>query len=269
MKKTTWLALGFCLISILAIAKEDRLTLREYDLLVESVELYRTNRYDKSVAKAGEIGNPHYKNVLYGRILLSRGKHGPALKEVLKSDKYFESKYHRNKQRLRLAGKEYNVENMTGREFLVDLYFHLASFVKAHVYFRKEMWGEALPNLVVLTMEKPRYIHLFMLGVCYYKVKDMDNALARFLAAYDRIAIEEESIDDPGDLRQMTAYNISVVFAVKLESDNAIRWLKVPLGYDSKKWLKEVESNKDFDKIRNERKFKQFLDEFRTTIPRQ
>lgn len=57
------------------------------------------------------------------------------------------------------------------------------------------------------------------------------------------------------------AYNIGCINALLKNTDEAIKWLQIPVGNNRKPWIKKIKKDKDFDNIRHENKFKVFVGE--------
>ena len=92
-----------------------------------------------------------------------------------------------------------------------------------------------------------------MIAICYYTAKNYTEALKYFMRAYD--LLENDKI------KNVVAYNIGNLYALQGDMDNAIKWLIIPLDQDRKLFLEKIRSDKDFDSIRGNQKFKEFLAE--------
>ena len=82
-----------------------------------------------------------------------------------------------------------------------------------------------------------------------------------------KLAFELVSSVKKGDkkykFRQALAYSIGSVNAVKGNVDDSIKWLRIPLVDDPQGLLSDIKNDADFEPIRKNKKFNEFLDKYR------
>jgi tetratricopeptide (TPR) repeat protein len=91
-------------------------------------------------------------------------------------------------------------------------------------------------------------------GIAYYKLKNYDIAIDLLKKAY--------KIVENSPYKEDISYDIAAVYAVKNDIKNVKVWLKMPLMENSTYYKSEIEKEKDFDILRHDSEFIEFLLEF-------
>lgn len=136
-----------------------------------------------------------------------------------------------------------------GKEFIVFNYEKIL-IVSSTANFKLQNWMEALNDYLEGTKEfndKDYYLK----AVCFYQIKSYPEALINFQYAYKR--------DQSKELKDEVAYNIACLYSILDDVEQSISWLKIPLNNDINRWFSKIADEKDFDNIRNDPKFIEFL----------
>ncbi len=112
-------------------------------------------------------------------------------------------------------------------------------------------WTVALKDLLAFSKEHQETFIYDYTGMCYYETNQYLEAIAYFKRAYQ--------LHEDGELKDTAAYNIGAMNALLGNVEEAICWLRIPLEHNRKLWLGKIETDKDFDTIRDDKKFEDFL----------
>jgi tetratricopeptide (TPR) repeat protein len=140
------------------------------------------------------------------------------------------------------------------RDAFTGLYFKmLAASGPAHYILGN--WNAALKDLLVFTRKYPTAVYYDLIAISYYRTQQYSESLEYFRRSYD--------LHDPGEWKIEAAYNVAVTSAILGNVEETVLCLRIPLENDRKRWLSEIEKNDDFDAIRNDGRFKEFLEQQR------
>ncbi|MBX7046422.1 MAG: tetratricopeptide repeat protein [Ignavibacteria bacterium] len=119
----------------------------------------------------------------------------------------------------------------------------------ARSYLDNKDWDKAITAYKSL-IEKDKYNGAFYnnLATAYYNAKKYSDAIKNYEAAIST-----------GYQNDLASYNIACCYALTGDEDNAVKWLKETAKYKFKNIESSVAKDGDFDKIRNNEKFKNFL----------
>lgn len=134
---------------------------------------------------------------------------------------------------------------------LVRFNYHKMLITSGLANFKLENWSEALNDLLAYSKEHHEtYIYEYI-GVCFYKMDQHSNAIAFLKRSFQ--------LHEEGELKDTAAFNVGALNALLGNVDEAISWLKIPLEHNRKLWLEKIQTDKDFDSVRKNEKFKEFL----------
>lgn len=98
------------------------------------------------------------------------------------------------------------------------------------------------------TVGNPEYS---MLGFCQYQLEDYSGAKETFRSLHDMLAL--------GNEKDEAAFNVGALYARIGDIVESLRWLENPVSHKPAYWLGRLESDRDFDTIRHDEKFKLFV----------
>ena len=261
MKAKIWFFI-FCSIIALYQARVLYGNENEGDVFVKAWEYYNQDKMEKAFKIVNKFNKPDSQLrdgwvVLLGSIYLKQNRYRDALNEI-------------SKVRIRLERAYAIIENPAGqtkeaielansiKEQTIFLYYRML-VVTALANFRLDNCREATHDFEVMyamgekgiSTERKNVIFDYFLAICYYKLKDYAKATNYFTSFYETRTDSEE--------RDSTAFNVGALNALQGKYEEAIRWLIIPLEHDRKLWLDRMKADKDFDGIRGDKKFKDFL----------
>lgn len=138
-----------------------------------------------------------------------------------------------------------------------DIEFVFARMIGAsgEANYHLNNWNDAIKDLTLYS-EGIKSADIYdVIANCYYKTKQLDKALAYFKLSYQ--------LHTDVELKDYAAYNLAALSSLKGNVEDAISWLKIPFQHHKEKWLKEIDTDEDFDPIRGKKEFKYFLKENR------
>ena len=112
-------------------------------------------------------------------------------------------------------------------------------------------WAPALKDLLVYVKENPSATFYDIIAVCYYRCKEYIESLEYFKRSFN--------LHEDDEFKDYAAYNIGALNAILGNVEQAIFWLTIPISHDKELWIKKIKADKDFDPIRNDKRFKEFL----------
>ena len=220
----------------------------EMSEFINTLELYKNGKFDN----ASQIAHKYYNKkdshkgmwaIFIGDIYLKNGQYNKAL-DIIDPIKLEITSAYKNK-------KQYFFEGSTeaNRNLLSFLYRKLIG-ISSVSNFKKENWERAIIDYKELESEFGES-KKGLLGICYYKLGKYSEALDCFEADF------KAAIDS--DRQSAAAYNVAALYSLLNDVENSIQWLKIPLEINKKRWLDKVKKDKDFDNIRSNNKFKEFI----------
>jgi tetratricopeptide (TPR) repeat protein len=111
-------------------------------------------------------------------------------------------------------------------------------------------WEDALRDLLIYIKDYQSADLYDIIAICYYRTREYTKSLAYFKLSFQ--------MHENGEPKDYAAYNIGAVNAILGNVEEAIAWWKIPLEHDRKKWLEMINSDKDFDTIRKDKRFIDF-----------
>lgn len=125
----------------------------------------------------------------------------------------------------------------------------IASVKAAQSFINNKEWTKAIDAYKAL-IEKDKYNGAFYinLGSAYYNNKNYPEAVKTYEAAIKL-----------GFQCDVCAYNIACCYGLSGDSENAVKWLKAAGKFKFKNLDEKVRGDSDFDKIKNDEKFKTYL----------
>ncbi len=123
--------------------------------------------------------------------------------------------------------------------------------------FKLGKWQDALKDLLAYARDNPDPSVYEAIGISYYERQNKMAALDYFNKAY--------GVFQEKDCKITVAYNIAAVNASMGNLQNAVRWLKLPLKNDPSSYLEEIANDRDFDPVRHNEVFVDFLKQYRQT----
>lgn len=252
----------FC--SIIALYQERVLygSENEGDVFVKAWEYYNQDKTEKAFEIVSKFNKPDSQLrdgwvVLLGSIYLTQKRYEDALNEI-------------GKVRIRLERAYAIIENPAGqtkgtievansiKEQTIFLYYRML-IVTALANFRLDNCKDATHDFEVMYAMEKKGISIerkndsfdYFLAICFYKLKEYAKATNYFASFYETRTDNKE--------RDSAAYNVGALNALQGKSEEAIRWLIIPLEHDRRTWLEKIKNDKDFDGIRGDKKFKVFL----------
>jgi len=181
-------------------------------------------------------------------IYLDKKNYEKALYSINKARPKIERLYYALKTDLR-EQVEIDPPPEKGREYIVFNYKKIL-LVSSTANFKLQNWMEALNDYLEQTKEFNDK-NYYLKAVCFYQIKNYPEALINFQYAYKFKQSEE--------LKDEIAYNIACLYSILDDVDQSISWLKIPLNHNINKWFPKIAEEKNFDNIRNNPKFKNFL----------
>ncbi len=137
------------------------------------------------------------------------------------------------------------------REIFESLYYPVL-LINGIAHYYLENWADAIRDLEVYTEKYPSPTFCDVIAICCYRTRQYSKSLKYFKHAY-------QLHGNVGLRKDTSAYNAGVLNAVLGNTEKTIYWLKIPLGHDRKLWLEKIKNNEDFDAVRNDKKFAEFL----------
>ncbi len=137
-------------------------------------------------------------------------------------------------------------------------YYHYMLFVSGSANYQLDDCKRAIEDLEIFVLNCENVMASDILGVCHAILKEYEKAIKYFTQGFN---ILEKQPTRNIAAYNIEAYNIASANALNRNVEQAILWAKIPLDYDRKMWLEKIRSDKDFDRIRNEKKFKMFIEE--------
>lgn len=236
-----FICLVICVIAKPTIAKNVELTIEETVALKEAYKTYEKGNIDKALQIITKLNKPNSLEVavLQGLIFLHQYKFEDALKvsNTMKSvvgedtSKYFYKE---------------NDKVMYG--------FIPFDYISGIANFKVGNYRESLKDLLEYKKLGPEKVDgdiIYIIAVCYLKVGDNSSALQYLILAADQ--------HEEGDTKDEIIYNIAALYALKNNVSESIKWLKIPLVHNKKLWSYQVCNDKDFDPIREDKAFVQFM----------
>lgn len=127
-------------------------------------------------------------------------------------------------------------------------------FIRGVANFELENWSNALNDFLIYEKEhKEDHIYEYI-AISSYRLRRYQESLTYYKKLY--------KMKENDDIKYPLAFNIGAINVMLGNVEAAIFWLKIPLGHDKKQWLAEINTDKDFDTIRNNRKFIEFLKQY-------
>lgn len=125
----------------------------------------------------------------------------------------------------------------------------ITSIKTAEAYRNNKEWDKAIDAYKTL-IQKDRYngSYYTTLAELYYTTKNYKESIKNY----------EEAIKT-GYVSESSAYNIACCYALTGDVDNAVKWLKISAKNKFKNLDEKINKDSDFDKIRNDEKFKTYL----------
>lgn len=111
----------------------------------------------------------------------------------------------------------------------------------------------ALKDLLEYSEEFQETFIYEYIGIAYYNNKQYSESIEYLKRSY--------KLHKEGELKDNAAFSISALYALLGNVEEAISWLKIPLGHNRKIWLNKLkeDEDKDFEAIRNNKQFEDFL----------
>jgi tetratricopeptide (TPR) repeat protein len=201
--------------------------------------------------KAAEITRKHYRSgkdgdgwtILLAAIYIGQKKYEEALKITAPIREKYEKVYSIMRSR---------PEIVTMSEFVsVEFLYYRMLLIRGLSSYQVGNCQTALHELLLYSRKYSEPYLYEYIGACYYKGKEYGYAVSYFKKSYD--------LYDDGDDKTNAAYNIAALYAVQGNVEQAILWAKIPLSRNRKFWTEQIESDKDFEKVLANNKFRDFL----------
>lgn len=262
MIRITILALAIlCLVSFSCAFSQERIVHSLQDVaLTKSLLLYKKGEFDKALTIVKEFEYAPHAYVIRGMIYFRKDKYENAVREIGIVKDWLNDVYRKLKNRKEKTGEE---------EVLKFIYFrgHLA-LGKAH--FSLKNYEPAAISLAIFAehhqpVDPNESARLYgYAGYAYYRVKDYDESIKNMKLSF-KLVSDINKGDKEYEFRQEIAYNIAALFAIKRNVDNSIKWLRIPLVDDPQRLLSDIKNDEDFEPIRKNKKFNEFLDKYRAS----
>lgn len=210
--------------------------------------LYLNNQEnEKALDTVKQINKPDdiRSVVLLGSIFLRMNRPQGALDIVAKAMPEAEKVFKR------VQNKEASSDN--GKEALIKKFYYYLFFIRGLAYFQQNDCASAIRDLSIYLKDEKNSIDANeKISICYYQDKRYSESLPYFKRIYE--VLKE------GPQKDSAAYSISSLNALMGNVDEAIFWLKIPLGHKYRSQvLEKIKNDKDFDTIRNSKTFNKFL----------
>lgn len=226
--------LTIALISKTAPCNDSSLDSRERAELYKAYELYERGEIDKSLEVVVNFKNKNSGALtLLGLIYQKQKKFKEAL-DVTREVKH--------EQDFLFKGKS--------PQDLSDEYY-LLLYIGGISQFNLGNCRAAIPDLSRYSEKYNDEDIFLMTAICQYKIQEFSASIENFKKSF--YILKDSPIKDE------VAYNIGAISAILLDESSTIKWLKIPLGHDKKYWLEKVQNDKDFDKIRYNKHFMEFI----------
>ena len=156
------------------------------------------------------------------------------------------------KERYYFLKKNPEAESTVAKE-LVNWNYQKLLTVSSTANFKLGNWVAALTDMIEESSNGFENDNYYLKAVCFYHTKNYPEALINFQYAYKSSESEE--------LRDEAAYNIACIYSLMNDVNQVITWLKIPLKRDRKSWFPKIYKDKDFNKIKDDQMFYEFLKE--------
>lgn len=229
------------------------------DIYKDAWESYYKGEYEKTEKVADKYIKLNQKNnerwyILLLSVYVEKDKY----KEILNIIENIEPKV----EKLYIESKKKGTTKKQAKYESIDfLYIQMIS-AKAYANYYFENWKEALDDLLLISDRNQSPTFFSFIARCYYKLGDLNNALVYKKRSFE--LFEENDI-----LKDDAAYGIAVINALMGNVDEVIKWLERPIKRDRNYILIEIDNNEDFDGIRNNPKFKKFIENQKKIIENQ
>ena len=173
----------------------------------------------------------------------------------LKDNQYEKALYNIKIIRTKLTEKYYRVKEsdtlLTDDEVkMTNFFYETLLKTSSLANFKLKNWTDALSDYLELSKEF-KLSKYSTIAICYYNINQYSESLKYFKIAY--------KLEKKNECKDELAYNIGALYAILGDVEASISWLKNPLDHN-KLWVKDIKEDKDFNKIRNNIKFKDFME---------
>jgi tetratricopeptide (TPR) repeat protein len=206
------------------------------DQLENALDL--VERYDRpdSVCK-------DWWSILRGALYSQQGRYQEALESINRVRARVEKAYEAlSDKHIALTSEE--------REVVQYIYAQMIGSSALASYHLKK-WDDALRDFLIYIKYVQNADLYDAIAICYYRTRQYTKSLAYFTTSFQ--------MHENGESKDYAAYNVGAVNAILGNVEETIPWWKIPLEHDRKKWLEMINSDKDFDAIRKDKRFIDFL----------
>lgn len=136
--------------------------------------------------------------------------------------------------------------------------YHYMLYASGSAYYKLNNCNNAIKDLEMFTIKYENVTASDTLGICYALEKEYAMSIKYFKQGFNILEKQEKRNSGAYNAE---AYNIASVYALMHNVEESIHWAKIPLEHDRKLWLEKIQTDSDFEHIRNNRKFKDFISE--------
>jgi len=254
MKKKVLVVMLFCVIAI-GYAKQHHLIAAETEDSEhkKAWSYYDNNETEKALEIVSKWNKPEsaYREnwaVLLGLIYVRLERYKEALNAINDIRPRLENGY--------LIDKYLSQSIVTEEESAtIKFLYYKMLFVSSVANYRLNNCVQAIKDSIAYIEKYPNFLMFNIIGVCYYKSKNYSKAIEYFKQSYKLL---EHDIEN-SKVKEAVSYNIGALNAILGNVSEAIEWLRFPLERDKDLWLEKIKKDKDFDLIRENITFKNFL----------
>lgn len=202
-----------------------------------------------NIIKQYNLDEAEYRDfwmVLCSIISLKNGQWEKSLELIDSSKERLELAYNKIKLQPEIASK-------TDKENII-FFYKTSLFICGTANYKLGNWSAASRDLLESNNEFGDNSNLNLIAICYYNLNEYQESLEYFKQSYETSPDQE--------LKTADAYNIAALSSMLGNTQDVLMWLKIPLENDKKLWLEKVNTDHDFDIIRDNNDFKSFLKKY-------
>jgi tetratricopeptide (TPR) repeat protein len=241
----TFIVLLGIIVALHGVGFAEKNEMREF---INAVDLYKNGKFEDAFKIAHRYYKKQYSHkgmwaVFISDIYLKNGQYDKAL-DIIDPIKIEISSAYKNKRQYFFEGSA-----EANRSLLCFLYRKLIA-ISSVSNFKTKNWKRAIIDYKELESEFGES-NKGLMGICFYKLGNYSEAIDCFKADF------EAAVDS--DRQSVAAYNVAALYSLLNDVGNSIQWLKIPFGENKHRWLAKVKKDKDFDQIRSNKRFKEFI----------
>jgi tetratricopeptide (TPR) repeat protein len=222
---------------------------KEYENYKKAWIYFYQNKNEKAyqiVYEYKSLDRSKYKNwwsILTAAIYIERDQYQEVLDIIKKVRPEIEKEY----MELLSNSSIFDDDKKQDVEFIY--YKMLGTNGSANYYLKN--WEHAIKDLLIYTQKHKSAIFYDILAISYYRIKNYQESLHYYKLSY--------KLHEDNEMKVTAAYNLGVLSAILGDVQQTIYWLKIPLNHNKNYWLDEIKNNEDFDTIKDNIDFKNFL----------